>query len=133
MTMNTPNEPLDIRQTKHHEALRFTVVAITKPRDVGHVDFEIYEIEGWTSDSEPKLPLWPILGATSNIELTEDLCKAERFLHGSVKWDGCSNWHFDEQDRVMLHGCNRLDLLRFGAVMAVCWDWAAELCTNWDG
>ena len=32
--------------------------------------------------------------------------KASVFAHGDVKWDGCSNWKFDAQDRSMLHFCS---------------------------
>lgn len=53
--------------------------------------------------------------------------ESEPYLHGDVKWDGCSNWSFDEQERCVLHGCNRQDLFNLGEVMARCWDWADEL------
>jgi hypothetical protein len=56
----------------------------------------------------------------------------DRYLHGNVKWDGCSNWHFDAQDFVMLHGCCREDLQRIGDIMALCWDFTAILCPEWN-
>ena len=58
--------------------------------------------------------------------------ESEVYLHGIVKWDGCSNWHFDEQDRVMLHGCSREDLTNLGELMAKCWDYAKENLESWD-
>jgi hypothetical protein len=84
------------------------------------VDFVVYDIEGWRhSDCGRDAP---------------SINESEPYLHGNVKWDGCSNWYFDEQDRVMLHGCNKSDLLRLGQVMAECWDWAGELLgPNWQG
>jgi hypothetical protein len=78
------------------------------------------------------VPCWPIKGAMGSGDTTNDVTAAEVFLHGEVKWDGCSNWHFDEQERVMLHGCSRDDLTKIGAIMAACWDWTAELCPKWD-
>ena len=57
---------------------------------------------------------------------------ADVYLHGSVKWDGCSNWYFDQQDRVMLHGCSRADLVNIGEVMAKCWDYARCNLESWD-
>lgn len=33
--------------------------------------------------------------------------KGEMFLHGSIKWDGCSNWSFPT--KVMLHFCRRAE------------------------
>jgi HNH endonuclease len=35
-------------------------------------------------------------------------------------------------DRVMLHGCCKADVQRFGDVMALCWDLAAEMCPAWN-
>lgn len=114
---------------RHDKALGFTIVAT--PHDY-HVDFVIYDIEGWVegaTDGVFDVPTWHRAGSSSDWAKT--LEEAEPYLHGSVKWDGCSNWHFDEQDRVMLHGCRREDVLRFGEVMAKCWDWTAELCPHW--
>jgi len=93
------------RHARRCEDLGFTIVAFTDGDYM--VDFHVYEID----------------------------CEegAEPYLHGHVKWDGCSNWHFDEQDRAMLHCCSREDLTRIGEVMAACWDWAAELCPKWAG
>jgi len=104
--------------TKQFTALEFVVHATIQEHSV---DFIVYEIEGWHE------------GATANVYDVPTI-NTEPYLHGTVKWDGCSNWHFDEQDRVMLHGCQRSDLTRFGEVMAACWDWTAELLgPTWQG
>jgi hypothetical protein len=92
-----------------------------------HVEFKVYKFvceqggvfEYQKADSE-------------SMNLTTNLDEAEVYLRGSVKWDGCSNWHFDEQDRVMLHFCDHGDLLNLGVVMATCWEMAEELCPNFD-
>jgi len=120
------------RHIKHIPGIKFTVVA-----DVyeAHVDFSIYDIEGWVEGATKgvfDVPAWHRAGTDSYPNLVESLEEAALYLHGSVKWDGCSNWHFDEQDGGMLHGCSKADLQRFGDVMATCWDWAAELCSTWD-
>ena len=78
--------------------------------DEYHVNFQIYDL--W--DCENNLSFTPPRENTI-------------FLSGGVKWDGCSNWKFDEQERVMLHGCSREDLVIFGQIMAECWDWAFDL------
>lgn len=57
----------------------------------------------------------------------------ELFLHGEVKWDGCSNWHFDEQDIAMIHFCGRQSMLDVGKVLAFCYDWTSQLCDRWYG
>jgi hypothetical protein len=117
--------------TRHVEHLNFTVVAKTYPH---YVEFVIYDIVGHT-EGETKgvydVPEWPRIGQVSSGDTVSNIEEAEVYLHGEVKWDGCSNWHFDEQDRVMLHGCSKEDIQRFGEIMALCWDWTAELCPAW--
>lgn len=63
-----------------------------------HVEFNVYRMisrdpVAWNKRGE-KYP-----------DPTEELAEAEIFLHGFIKWDGCSNWHFDEQDAAMIHFC----------------------------
>lgn len=99
--------------------LSFTVIAMVHSHSVV---FTIYEIMAW---EEGDVPLYG--------DYSDSLETAAVFLHGSVKWDGCSNWHFDAQDACMLHGCSREDLTRMGEVMGRCWDWAAQLLPNWQG
>jgi hypothetical protein len=41
------------------------------------------------------------------VEYAEDMKKADVYLYGSVKWDGCSNWMYPEcENRWMLHFCS---------------------------
>lgn len=94
------------------------------------VEFKAYVI---MARSRPDgSPMWRKIGASGGFDVVDDLQEAEVYLHGRVKWDGCSDWHFDEQDRVALHGCSRKDLLALGEVMAACWDLAKEYCPRWD-
>lgn len=121
-----------VKHIKHIESLDFTVVA-----DVGDslVSFDIYDIEGWGEGECPgvfDIPLWHKEGAKHYPDSVLDLDVAERYLHGSVKWDGCSDWHFDEQDRNMLHSCSLHGLQRLGDVMTFCWKWTSELLPNFD-
>jgi len=112
------------RHIRHSHELDFTIVADV---DEYHVTFTIYDIIMWGNDK----PVWPRAGQTSSGDYVESLEESEPYLHGFVKWDGCSNWYFDEQDRIMLHGCSREDLQRFGDAMTLCWDWTAELLPTW--
>ena len=123
-----PVEP----SVRHSRELGFTVVAVPHSH---HVEFKVYEIEGWRKGQTPgvfDVPLWHRDGASTYPDTVDTLEEASLYLHGSVKWDGCSNWYFDEQDSVMLHGCCRRDVLRLGEVMAMCWDWAADICPFWN-
>ncbi len=113
------------------EDLNFTIVA--KP-DTHHVDYAIYQIAGIdVTVVNGKLQNGEVSyeSKDNNNEHTYSTEAARVFLHGSVKWDGCSNWHFDEQDECMIHGCSRSDLSRIGKVMALCWDLTEQLCPNW--
>lgn len=113
-------------EIKHFDDLAFTVVATPHSH---RVEYVIYDCVGYTEDGKP---LWSHKKPECCSDLVDCVSDAAIYLHGSVKWDGCSNWHFDEQDRVMLHGCSREHLLRLGEVMARCWDWTAVLCPAWS-
>jgi hypothetical protein len=107
---------------RHLNDMWFTIVA--EPHDY-HVAYSVYEIYGTDTDGR----IYWRNGDDGEVDTLE---AAAVFLHGDVKWDGCSDWHFDEQDRVMLHACSRQTLVNLGAVMAACWDWTAELLPTWD-
>jgi hypothetical protein len=94
-----------------------------------HVNFTIYEVITLEKDGSPLFqdPKEKISGIFVNT-----IEQAEPYVHGYIKWDGCSNWYFDEQDKCMLHGCSREDLDRFGKVLVACWDWMSDLCSHWS-
>ena len=51
----------------------------------------------------------------------------ELFIYGSVKWDGCSNWIFNENAKnMMVHACSKEELEQIGQILAACWDLTAE-------
>lgn len=108
---------------RHFPDIGYTVVAEAHSH---HVSFKVYEVFGTDSNG---IVLWKASDTFGNAPC-DKLEDAEVYLHGDVKWDGCSNWHFDEQDRVMLHGCSRGDLTNIGEVMARCWDWTKEVLPN---
>lgn len=104
--------------TRHFEELGFTVIATP----LGHyVEYKVFQIQGISID--PSTYYYN----DSEDNQTESIEQAEVFAHGYVKWDGCSNWRFDEQDRVMIHGCCKEHLINLGLILAACWDWTAEL------
>ena len=120
------------RHVTHMRHVAFTVVAEVHE---SRVDFTLYNIEGWgegATKGEYDQPQWHRAGSGTWPDGVETLEEAEPYLHGEVRQDGLSHWYFDEQDRVMLHGCSKADLQRFGDVMAFCWDWASRLLPTWD-
>ncbi len=95
------------------------------------VEYKIYEVEGQGKDGDPFFHRAGEASHPSSGEVA--LADAEIYAQGHVKWDGCSNWNIDEQERVMLHFCTKEQILNLGRVMAECWDMTAELCEHWDG
>lgn len=111
---------------KHFSNLFFTIKAI--PKDY-YVDYFVYAIQGITLEGDP---LWKEINTENSSNLTDSLEKAEIYLYGTVKYDGCSNWYFAEQDRALLHGCDKQDLENLGKILGICWDWTIHLCPNWS-
>lgn len=108
----------------NHADIDFTVVATVQEY---HVDFVAYDVVGVDGD----ITYWHRKGASMHPDPVTSLSDAEVFLHGGVKWDGCSDWYFDVQDAVMLHGCCREDIARIGDLLGRCWDYAKENLPNW--
>lgn len=105
--------------TRTFPDLGYTVIAKVSEHVV---DFMGYEISATSEDGTP------LYGA----DFVESLAGQRPYFSGLVKWDGCSNWHFDEQEHCMLHACTRDDLLNLGKVLAACRDMTAELLPSWD-
>jgi hypothetical protein len=120
-----PIEPELMRIVQTPPELGFTVLAVAYEY---RVEFKAYEVATEGGD-----PWWPRKSAMSSMDLTSVLAEAQVYVHGWVKWDGCSDWYFDAQDDVMLHGCTRHDLKRIGDLLTWCWDQTAKLCPKWDG
>lgn len=66
-------------------------------------------------------------GGTSSADITDSLEPEEVYLHGDVKWDGCSNWFFDAQDGIMLHFCDRESVMNIGALLGRLYDFSSKL------
>ena len=115
--MSDANEKILMTVAARGEAV-FTIAC--KPFE-HYCEFEVFEI----ISSEPTT-LWSLPGG-SRTYVTDDISEAERFLHGSIKWDGCSNWHFDIQDDCMIHFCSAQDAAAIGVLFAELYRIADEL------
>jgi hypothetical protein len=91
----------------------------------GTVDFEIYEL----FDSDPPLS-WQRQGSLTHPDPVGSLEEAEVYAHGTVRFDGCSNWSLPE---AYVHFCSREELLNLGVVLARCWEWARDHLPTWAG
>ena len=96
-----------MRFEKVFEDLGFIVVAKhnqqTGAGDDLPVDFVVYEVVTWGS------------------------AFTRPWLHGSIKWDGCSNWHFDAQDDLMIHFCGPSDTAKLSKLFERLYQMAAEI------
>lgn len=96
--------------------------------DIGEplsIEFSVYEVVGLTATAET--PIYKRAGAVSSMDMVEDVADAQRFLHGNVRWDGCSNWSFDEHDKVMMHFCGVRDAEDIGRLFSALYSIAREL------
>lgn len=118
-----------VKHRKDLQDLRFTVVAEVKEdlNEAYHVDYVVYNACYFDDDTPIQ---WRHKDNWNDI--TDTLENAEIFLHGSVKWDGCSNWWFDIEEQIALHCCERWELTRVGEVLAFCYDWTKELLPNFN-
>lgn len=128
--MGIEHENVTIRQDFGN--LGFTVLAT--PINDCVVRFEIYEIVAHrkvTNESATDVIVWRL--KDDRQAFTADITKARCFLNGDVKWDGCSNWYFNQQDNAMLHFCSLREIEAISAIMKECWELAAGLISNWQG
>lgn len=81
------------------------------------VEFIVKEIAGETVSPPPEgLWLYTVKDAVCNMDTTTVFNDGETFLHGSIKWDGCSNWDFHTSE-VMAHFCGRQGATSIGRLM----------------
>lgn len=117
---------------RHFPDIRYSVVMTEKKEGQCFVEFTTHELAG--SDETGSM-LFYRKGAKSNAteEEIDDINEAEIYLEGSVKWDGCSNMVFREQERVMLHFCEKKEAQNIGVLMGYIYDMAEELISEYCG
>jgi hypothetical protein len=72
---------------------------------------------------------WEVYETTSYDEVDcviTETEKGDHFAKGWVKWDGCSNWKFTEQN-CMHHQCGKDGLSAIGEILAACWQASGKL------
>lgn len=62
---------------------------------------------------------------------TENAVEADLLWHGTIKWDGCSNWDFHTTE-CMAHFCGMKDAVSIGALMARMYEIAARDLSKFD-
>jgi hypothetical protein len=94
------------------------------------LEFKCYE---QTAKNMDGTPCYQRRGAMSSPDFVDSIHEAEVFLSGSIKWDGCANVRFDEQDEVMLHFCGQDETDKIGLLFAKLYALAAEHIPTWCG
>jgi len=106
-----------------------------------HVDVEAYKIVGEYGELEangrpvdPEARPYVFLrkGATASSDVVDVLADAALWLHGSIKWNGCSNLHINAQDDSMLHFCGPSEAAAVGKLLAALYDIAREIMPHTD-
>lgn len=91
--------------------------------DALRVSFAAFSIYGITGDGEV---LYSQKG--NDVVPVSSLDEAEPFVSGDVKWDGCSNfWFGDQEQDTMIHKCSREGLVAIGVLLSRCWDIAHRM------
>lgn len=92
------------------ENIGWTILAEVETNDC-YINFKMYSISGAVASiaGVPPKPeerlIYEEKDANSGMDTVSNLEEAQVFMSGSLKWDGCSNVKFDEQDNSMLHFC----------------------------
>jgi hypothetical protein len=86
-----------------YKDLGYTVVY---ERDAAHVDFKAYSIVGHEAGllGLYDVPMYEKIGWQSSSDTTTNLEEAQTEINGTVKWDGCSHYHFGDKDGY-IHVC----------------------------
>ena len=115
------------RVERHWDDIEYYVVAEAN----GYVmDFKVYEtIRDY---GEPTTLQFLRAGGDHGMDIVTTTAEAQVYASGAVKWDGCSNWVFDELNRCALHFCSRGEATNVGVMMGRVYDLAADLISHWD-
>lgn len=104
------------------EEFEFTIVSWESNHGHGGdcigVDFRVYEAHSWNDPNGRKV-MWERRGGSSSNDMTDNLDDAELTLGGFIRWDGCSNWNWgDDDDPAMIHYCSKAQAEAVGQVFA---------------
>lgn len=98
--------------------------------DPYYVKLEAKVIAGKEYNDPGSVPLYERFtenGAQDFVPLFEN---GEKFVSGSIKWDGCSNWDFHTEE-CMMHFCGSSDATSIGSLMSAFYVIAESLIPNW--
>ncbi len=110
----------------------FTVSYEYKEDDAYFVDFKVYEIVAHTEGEKGKFDVpWyeGIDGCGMDDKATEDIEKANTYIAGTVKWDGCSHFNFGDADGY-IHLCGKFSMKNLQEIIEKVYVRCGELMGN---
>lgn len=118
---------------QHFDDIEFTVVA--EVDGDYRCNFKVYEIAGADRNDRGEVVSrsWVRAGAVSRPDDVDSLDGAEVYLSGHIHADECSNWHFDEQDRILIHFCSKEQAENIGKLFGHLYEMASKLIPHWSG
>ena len=118
-----------MKETKviHNRNLCFSIIAEYDKEKPYYVEFKILEIVA-QNISPPVLNLenlmWHKEGSSCHPDPTDNINDAELYLSGSIKWDGCSNWMFENSP---YHFCGRDSAINIGKLLENLYNLAKDI------
>ena len=90
--------------------------------------FEYTEFTGPNGHGEQ----YPSLRGVSSDDDTEDIYNAQSYFEGTIKWDGCCNVIYSDQNNCMLHYCGISDYRESHNMIEGLYNYASENIPSWD-
>lgn len=95
------------------------------------IEFKVFEFQSFTGPNGAGIQ-FPAIGDKYG-DYTEDIFNAQPYFEGTIKWDGCSNVIYSDQNNCMLHYCGVEDAERSWLMFQTLYKYAADNIPTWDG
>lgn len=92
------------------------------------VSFKVVEIVARLADSNSIE--YELEGAQDSMDTTGDFDKAQRFISGFVKWDGCSHFYFGD-NQGYIHLCGRREIQKISDLIKIIYNNCGMLITSY--
>jgi len=99
-----------------------------KPANEVVIKVEVFK--SWVSMYEDGSKQYPIRGAVSGMDTTDDLEQAQRMFTGTIKWDGCSDLNFFPDEDGYEHFCGRKGAIALGELINQAYEIAWGMMPN---
>lgn len=97
-----------------------------------YADITVHQISGEGEYNGKKILLYPSNEPGPYGHDIPEIDNAQVFFEGSIKWDGCSNWEFFNENGLMEHFCERKQAVNFGELFSRLYDLGRDLISKAD-